>query len=75
MAVNVVVALYYYLRWTAVLFTRADFPRTGEFEGPAVTKTRIPASLTTAIAVAAVVGLALSGAPQIVLRFTSGTLF
>lgn len=69
MAVNVVVALYYYLRWTAVLFTRTE-----EVGGAAAQKARVPASLTAAIAVAAVAGVALSGAPQLVLRFASGTL-
>ncbi|MFJ4850987.1 MULTISPECIES: NADH-quinone oxidoreductase subunit N [unclassified Streptomyces] len=66
MAVNVVIALVYYLRWTAVLFTRA--------EAPAAERTRTPAPLTAAIALTAVVGIALSGAPQLVLRFASSTL-
>ncbi|MGW7004264.1 NADH-quinone oxidoreductase subunit N [Streptomyces sp. NPDC054933] len=69
MAVNVVIALYYYLRWTALLFVRPE-PVPGE-----AAEVRAPASLTAAIAAAAVVGIALSGAPQLVLRFASGSLF
>ncbi|MEU1627790.1 NADH-quinone oxidoreductase subunit N [Streptomyces sp. NPDC020096] len=69
MAVNVVIALYYYLRWTALLFVRPE-PVPGE-----AAAVRAPASLTAAIAAAAVVGIALSGAPQLVLRFASGSLF
>jgi NADH-quinone oxidoreductase subunit N len=73
MAVNVVIALYYYLRWTALLFTRPQAARAPETE--AVPVLRAPASLKAAIALTAIVGLALSGAPQLVLCFTSGTLF
>jgi len=66
MAVNVVIALVYYLRWTALLF-RAP-------EGEPV-KHRLPAPLTAALALTGVLGLALSGAPQLVLRFTGTGLF
>ncbi|MFF6804762.1 proton-conducting transporter membrane subunit [Streptomyces sp. NPDC012616] len=66
MAVNVVIALYYYLQWTALLF-RA---REGETE-----KHRVPAPLTAAIALTAAVGIALSGAPQLILRFADTGLF
>ncbi|MDX3799490.1 NADH-quinone oxidoreductase subunit N [Streptomyces sp. AK04-3B] len=66
MAVNVVIALYYYLQWTALLF-RA---REGETE-----KHRVPAPLTAAIALTAAVGVALSGAPQLILRFADTGLF
>jgi NADH-quinone oxidoreductase subunit N len=66
MAVNVVVALYYYLQWTALLF-RAP-------EGEPV-RLRVPAPLTAAIALTAVLAVALSGAPQLVLRFAGGSLF
>ncbi|MFF0967572.1 NADH-quinone oxidoreductase subunit N [Streptomyces sp. NPDC003703] len=66
MAVNVVVALYYYLRWTALLF-RAP-------EGEPV-RHRVPAPLTAALALTGVLGVALSGAPQLVLRFAGGGLF
>ncbi|MEU0115955.1 NADH-quinone oxidoreductase subunit N [Streptomyces bobili] len=66
MAVNVVIALYYYLQWTALLF-RAPEGATG--------KHPVPAPLTVAITLTAVLGLALSGAPQLVLRFAGTTLF
>ncbi|GAB7103718.1 NADH-quinone oxidoreductase subunit N [Streptomyces phaeofaciens JCM 4814] len=66
MAVNVVIALYYYLQWTTLLF-RAP-------EGEPV-EHRIPAPLTVAITLTAVVGIALSGAPQLVLRFADTGLF
>ncbi|QEV19601.1 NADH-quinone oxidoreductase subunit N [Streptomyces alboniger] len=66
MAVNVVIALYYYLQWTALLF-RAP-------EGEPV-RHRVPAPLTAAIALTAVLGVALSGAPQLVLRFSDTGLF
>ncbi|MER6678118.1 NADH-quinone oxidoreductase subunit N [Streptomyces sp. NPDC000983] len=66
MAVNVVIALFYYLQWTALLF-RAP-------EGEPV-RHRGPAPVTAAIAVTAVLGVALSGAPQLVLRFADTALF
>jgi NADH-quinone oxidoreductase subunit N len=66
MAVNVVIALFYYLQWTALLF-RAP-------EG-APERHRVPAPLTAAIAVTGVLGVVLSGAPQLVLRFTGTGLF
>ncbi|MEU0675976.1 NADH-quinone oxidoreductase subunit N [Streptomyces sp. NPDC006172] len=66
MAVNVVIALYYYLRWTALLF-RAP-------EGEPV-RHRVPAPLTAALALTAVLGVVLSGAPQLVLRFADTSLF
>ncbi|MFE1253772.1 NADH-quinone oxidoreductase subunit N [Streptomyces fungicidicus] len=66
MAVNVVIALVYYLRWTALLF-RAP-------EGEPV-KHRLPAPLTAALALTGALGVALSGAPQLVLRFTGTGLF
>ncbi|MFH0178283.1 NADH-quinone oxidoreductase subunit N [Streptomyces cacaoi] len=66
MAVNVVIALYYYLQWTALLFRAPE----GEPE-----KHRVPAPLTAAIALTAALGIALSGAPQLVLRFTDTGLF
>ncbi|CAM5277040.1 NADH-quinone oxidoreductase subunit N OS=Streptomyces lavendulae subsp. lavendulae OX=58340 GN=nuoN1 PE=3 SV=1 [Streptomyces lavendulae subsp. lavendulae] len=70
MAVNVVVALYYYLRWTALLFRPAQ---EGAAEGAVRIKT--PPPVKAAIALTAVTALVLSGAPQLVLRFASGTLF
>ncbi|MFE9920117.1 NADH-quinone oxidoreductase subunit N [Streptomyces sp. NPDC005774] len=66
MAVNVVIALVYYLRWTALLFRAPD----GE---PAVH--RVPVPLTAAIVLTGVLGIALSGAPQLILRFTGTGLF
>jgi NADH-quinone oxidoreductase subunit N len=66
MAVNVVIALYYYLQWTALLF-RAP-------EGAPV-KHHVPAPLTAALTLTAVLGIALSGAPQLVLRFADTALF
>lgn len=66
MAVNVVIALYYYLQWTALLF-RAP-------EGEPV-RHRGPVPVTAAIALTAALGVVLSGAPQLVLRFTATGLF
>ncbi|MEU4798111.1 NADH-quinone oxidoreductase subunit N [Streptomyces sp. NPDC023327] len=66
MAANVVIALYYYLQWTALLFRAPE----GE---PA--EHRVPAPLKAAIALTAVLGIALSGAPQLVLRFSDTGLF
>ncbi|MFK4144462.1 NADH-quinone oxidoreductase subunit N [Streptomyces sp. NPDC004065] len=66
MAVNVVIALFYYLQWTALLF-RAP-------EGEPV-RHRLPGPLTAALALTAVLGIALSGAPQLVLRFAGTGLF
>ncbi|MEV8549710.1 NADH-quinone oxidoreductase subunit N [Streptomyces glaucescens] len=66
MAVNVVIALFYYLQWTALLFRAPE----GE---PA--RYGLPAPVTAAIAVTAVLGIVLSGAPQLVLRFTDTALF
>ncbi|MFJ3495959.1 NADH-quinone oxidoreductase subunit N [Streptomyces sp. NPDC086091] len=66
MAVNVVIALAYYLRWTALLFRAPD----GE---PGAH--RVPVPLTAALALTAVLGVVLSLAPQIVLRFADTTFF
>lgn len=83
MAVNVVIALYYYLQWTATLFrapegtpaeaARAENPADGAV--PAPTRHGVPAPLTAAIALTAVAGVVLSGAPQTVLRFAAVSLF
>jgi NADH-quinone oxidoreductase subunit N len=67
MAVNVVIALFYYLQWTALLFRAAPEGEAG--------KHRVPAPLTAALALTGVLGIALSGAPQLVLRFTDTGLF
>jgi NADH-quinone oxidoreductase subunit N len=66
MAVNVVIALFYYLQWTALLFRAPE----GEPE-----KHRVPGPVTAAIALTGGLGIALSGAPQLVLRFTDTGLF
>ncbi|PZT68835.1 NADH-quinone oxidoreductase subunit N [Streptomyces sp. SW4] len=66
MAVNVVIALYYYLQWTALLF------RAPEGEARAH---RLPAPLTAAILATALIAVALSGAPQLILHFTATPLF
>ncbi|MEU5394812.1 NADH-quinone oxidoreductase subunit N [Streptomyces tibetensis] len=66
MAVNVVIALFYYLQWTALLFRAPE----GEPD-----KHRVPGPVTAAIALTGVLGIALSGAPQLILRFTDTGLF
>ncbi|CAM5425373.1 NADH-quinone oxidoreductase subunit N [Streptomyces canarius] len=66
MAVNVVIALFYYLQWTALLFRAPE----GE---PA--RHRVPAPVTATLALTGAVAVALSGAPQLVLRFAAGGLF
>ncbi|MCT2592186.1 NADH-quinone oxidoreductase subunit N [Streptomyces sp. N2-109] len=112
MAVNVVIALYYYLRWTALLFrpapaaapapapepapapAREPAPAPALATGGAATgpspvtspapelpaapvrpaTARIAAPVAVTITLTALLALALSGAPQLVLRFASGTL-
>lgn len=76
MAVNVVIALYYYLQWTALLFRPAEESATepaaaGEEQAAPA---RVPLPLAAAMALAAALGIVLSGAPQLVLRFASGAL-
>ncbi|MET7598908.1 NADH-quinone oxidoreductase subunit N [Streptomyces sp. NPDC005481] len=66
MAVNVVIALFYYLQWTTLLFRAPE----GE-----TARHPVPAPLTAVIALTAVLGIALSGAPQLVLRFSDTGLF
>ncbi|MFC9591766.1 NADH-quinone oxidoreductase subunit N [Streptomyces sp. NPDC056944] len=66
MGVNVVIALYYYLRWTALLF------RTPE-GAPAPHKA--PAPVTLAIVLTAAAGVVLSVYPQFALRFAATALF
>ncbi|QES49613.1 NADH-quinone oxidoreductase subunit N [Streptomyces venezuelae] len=82
MAVNVVIALYYYLQWTALLF-RAPVPEAepaaaaaaaGAAEGTP-RRAKVPFPVTAAIAVTAVVSVIVSGAPQLVLRFAATSLF
>ncbi|WP_327289266.1 NADH-quinone oxidoreductase subunit N [Streptomyces sp. NBC_01198] len=87
MAVNVAIALVYYLRWTALLFTAAPDTaaarsrdgaptgaRTAEVPVAVLAEERVPAGLTLAVALTAVAAIALSGAPQLVLRYAQGTL-
>ncbi|MFD5540441.1 NADH-quinone oxidoreductase subunit N [Streptomyces sp. NPDC127079] len=66
MAVNVVIALFYYLQWAALLFRAPE----GE---PA--KHPLPGPLTAVLALTGALGIALSGAPQLVLRFAATGLF
>ncbi|MGI5377453.1 NADH-quinone oxidoreductase subunit N [Streptomyces sp. CA-251387] len=66
MAVNVVIALFYYLQWTALLFRGP--------EGEPV-KHLVPAPVTATMALTGIVGIALSGAPQLILRFADTGLF
>ncbi|MFF2063678.1 NADH-quinone oxidoreductase subunit N [Streptomyces sp. NPDC058200] len=83
MAVNVVIALYYYLQWTAVLFRAPEGQEDQEEGAGAVEVTghgelvthEAPAALTVAIVMTAVLGIILSGAPQLVLRFAAISLF
>ncbi|WP_406070122.1 NADH-quinone oxidoreductase subunit N [Streptomyces sp. NBC_01020] len=77
MAVNVVIALYYYLRWTAVLFRtpRTDTAPAGPATGDTRPGLRIPVPLTLTVALAAAAGAVLSVDPQLVLHFASGSLF
>ncbi|MEU0371320.1 NADH-quinone oxidoreductase subunit N [Streptomyces sp. NPDC006283] len=70
MGVNVVIALYYYLQWTAVLFRAPEAAEAAES-----TRRRTPASVTVAVALAAAAGVVLSGYPQLVLRFAATSLF
>ncbi|MFF0433036.1 NADH-quinone oxidoreductase subunit N [Streptomyces sp. NPDC004327] len=68
MGVNVVIALYYYLRWTGLLFR-------GQEDEHRVTPVRAPAPITLALALTAVAGVVLSGYPQFALRFAANSLF
>lgn len=83
MALNVVVALVYYLTWTALLFRPAAEPaaagaQAGEgapAAGHACTHARVPAPLLVTVALTGVLALATSGAPQLLLRFADLALF
>ena len=75
MAVNVVIALYYYLAWTAVLFRAPAAAGATGFPAPARTARHpMTAPLTAVVALTAVLAVALSGAPQLVLRFAATAL-
>ncbi|MFD7507823.1 NADH-quinone oxidoreductase subunit N [Streptomyces sp. NPDC059853] len=71
MALNVAIALFYYLRWTALLFERPgqDAPSDPAPDDPAPAPT-----VRLAIGLAALAALVLSVLPQLVLTLTSGTL-
>ncbi|GGJ94484.1 NADH-quinone oxidoreductase subunit N [Streptomyces camponoticapitis] len=85
MAVNVVIALFYYLQWTAVIFRAPETAEDGrpETAAPApvlqpagtLVALRAPAPVLAAIGLTAAAGVALSGAPQLVLRFAAESLF
>ncbi|MFI9328100.1 NADH-quinone oxidoreductase subunit N [Kitasatospora sp. NPDC052868] len=70
MAVNVVIALYYYLLWTARLFApdAADAAQRP-------TEHRLPVPLAATLGLTASVAVVLSVAPQLVLQVAGGTLF
>ncbi|MEV7778175.1 NADH-quinone oxidoreductase subunit N [Kitasatospora sp. NPDC088351] len=72
MAVNVVIALYYYLLWTARLFApAADGGKAAE----TAPEPRLPASLAATLGLTASAAVVLSAAPQLVLQVAGGTLF
>ncbi|MFJ8658171.1 NADH-quinone oxidoreductase subunit N [Streptomyces sp. NPDC093795] len=72
MGINVVIALYYYLRWTALLFRTPEEAAEKPSAGAAH---RTPVSITLAIALTAAAGVVLSGYPQFALRFAANSLF
>jgi NADH-quinone oxidoreductase subunit N len=74
MGVNVVIALYYYLQWTAILFRAPAGAEESADEAQPVRK-RAPAAVTVAIVLTAAVGVVLSGYPQLVLRVAASSLF
>ncbi len=85
MAVNVVVALYYYLRWTALLFAPAEAAESAEGAASAAAgsaaaaatapERRLPVPLTAALGLTASAAVVLSVAPQLVLQVVGGSLF
>ncbi|MER8183876.1 NADH-quinone oxidoreductase subunit N [Kitasatospora sp. NPDC094015] len=72
MAANVAIALYYYLLWTAKLFTPAASPAPAADAAPAH---RVPRPLAATLGLTAVGAAVLSVAPQLVLQVVSGSLF
>ncbi|GAB2692202.1 NADH-quinone oxidoreductase subunit N [Kitasatospora kifunensis] len=68
MAVNVVIALYYYLLWLAKLFAPAQEPTVAA-------GARLPRPLAATLGLTAVGAVVLSVAPQLVLQVVSGSLF
>ncbi|MFI8827053.1 NADH-quinone oxidoreductase subunit N [Streptomyces sp. NPDC053431] len=76
MGVNVVIALYYYLRWTALLFRAPETAPGSAPEGePRTLGAGVPAPITLAVALTAVAGVVLSGYPEFALRFAANSLF
>ncbi|MFD9222407.1 NADH-quinone oxidoreductase subunit N [Streptomyces sp. NPDC060064] len=78
MAINVVIALYYYLQWTAILFRAPEAVAETAEEGAETAEPvrgGAPTLVTVAIVLTAVVGVVLSGYPQLVLRFAASSLF
>ncbi|GAA3492749.1 NADH-quinone oxidoreductase subunit N [Streptomyces cremeus] len=89
MAVNVVIALAYYLRWTALLFRpappeapekasapeEASTPEKASAPQEARARRALPAPLGTAIVLTLVAAVTLSGAPQLILDVLTGSLF
>lgn len=87
-AVNVVIALYYYLQWAALLFRAPQVEPAPQADSEASTGAgsgngtaadlawqAVPVPLAAALALTAVLAVALSGAPQLVLRFSASGLF
>ncbi len=72
MAVNVVVALYYYLAWTAKIFQPAPDGAAADASGAG---SPLPLPLALCLGVAAAIGVVLSVAPQLVLQVTTASLF
>ncbi|MER5459405.1 NADH-quinone oxidoreductase subunit N [Streptomyces sp. NPDC002668] len=78
MAINVVIALYYYLQWTAILFRApeaATEPAEEDAEKAEPVRRSAPTPITVAIVLTAVAGVVLSGYPELVLRFAASSLF
>ncbi|MGW6915966.1 NADH-quinone oxidoreductase subunit N [Kitasatospora sp. NPDC054939] len=72
MAANVVVALYYYLLWTAKLFAPQEPAADG---GAAARVLRMPVPLAATLGLTASAAVVLSVAPQLVLQVVGGRLF
>ncbi|MGW4897611.1 NADH-quinone oxidoreductase subunit N [Kitasatospora sp. NPDC004240] len=78
MAVNVVIALYYYLLWTAKLFApapAADAEQAPGDAGAPVGTRRLPVPLAATLGLTASAAVVLSAAPQLVLQVVGGSLF
>ncbi|SCK29513.1 NADH-quinone oxidoreductase subunit N [Streptomyces sp. WMMB 322] len=74
MAVNVVIALFYYLRWTALAFRAPTADAAVTQAGEGHQRTRMAPPLAAGIALTAAAGVALSLDPDLVLTFTAGGL-